>query len=61
VVSAVSWRPLYLLGTGLERPVGLVWDAASNVVVLHKDKVQVKIEAQITTVAVLQSYNNLRN
>jgi hypothetical protein len=42
VLSAVSWRPLYLVGTGQERPIGMVWDTASNVVVLHKDKVQVQ-------------------
>jgi hypothetical protein len=54
VLSAVSWRPLYLVGTGQERPVGIVWDTASNVVVLHKDKVQVQCEQKYLSLGVFE-------
>ncbi len=54
MLSAVSWRPLYLVGTGQERPVGIVWDTASNVVVLHKDKVQVQCEQKYLSLGVFE-------
>ncbi len=54
MLSAVSWRPLYLVGTGQERPVGMVWDTASNVVVLHKDKVQVGCDQKYLSLMVFE-------